>query len=242
MPKRKFSSNASSGKKSKSGYRYKRRSYRGKSRLAKLIKNVSLRNTETKYAIGSSENVQLYHAGGTGPTYMFRTNMLATSQGNTQQTRLGDMVYGRYLSVKMWLSNKADRPNVMYRIMLVAMPADQVSAGSPTGFLRGETTNPMMDSVNTDTYKVIYQKLIQPFSGDYSIESGATTREHSKYIKMVVPLKNRPIQYRTDGGTIPLAQKSCISLFVCAYDAYGTLTTDNIASFSVVYKFYFKDP
>lgn len=220
----------------------KSRTYRGRGRLAKMVKNITLRNAETKYAWAAGENEQLYHNGGTGPTYVIRTNLLGVSQGNTQQTRVGDSVIGQLLSLKLWLTNKSDRPNVMYRCMLVAMPADQYAAASPTGFFRGEVANKMIDSINSDRYKILAHKLVVPKAGDYSLESGASNKERSTYVKMLVRLNGRQIKYITDGGVIPAYQRNLISLVVIPYDAYGTLTTDNIASMAWSYKFYFKDP
>lgn len=242
LGKRKFGGGPKSAKRPRSSYRKRRVFRKGRGKLVRMIRNVSIRNAETKYAVAAATNSQLYHNGGENPTYVNVTNMLATSQGTSQTTRVGDCVFGRFLSIKLWLSNKLDRPNVMYRIMVVSMPADQYAAGAPTGYFRGESANKIIDSLNTDRYKIVASKLIQPFGGDYSLESGATNREHSRYIKMAIPLKNRQIYYTTDGGNLPVAQRNILSLSIIAFDAHGSLLTDNIASFSYIAKFYFKDP
>lgn len=242
LGKRKFGGGPKSSKRPRSSYRKRKVFKKGGSRLVRMIKSVSLRNAETKYAVTTGENQQLYHNGGSTPVYVNVTNLLATSQGTSQTTRVGDCVFGRFLTLKLWLSNKLDRPNVMYRIMLVAMPADQYAAGAPTGYFRGENANKIIDSLNTDRYKIVASRLIQPFGGDYSLESGSTNKEHSRYIKMTIPLKNRQIYYTTDGGTLPVAQRNILSLSIIAYDAFGSLLADNIASYTYVAKFYFKDP
>lgn len=223
-----------------------RRAYRGRGSLARVIKSVSLKNSETKYRKIQNENVQLYHNAGNGVVgttyYMVVQNLLQTQQGLTQSDRIGDAVHGVYLKVKLWLSNKSDRPNVMYRVAIITMPADQTGSGNPTNLFRGDIGNKMLDYIDTDRYKVIAHKIIQPMAGDYSLESGATNREHSRMVTFSIPLKNRKVVYNTDNGLIPRDQRNCLGLMVIPYDAYGTLTTDNIASMSYVTKFYFKDP
>lgn len=242
--KRKASSTPAFGKRSRRPARRMRRKFRaGKGRFARMVRGAVLRNTETKFAVTSHENRQLYHNIGEGASggFTWLNNLLVTSVGTTQTSRIGDAVYGRYLKMKLWISNKLDRPNVMYRIAILSVPPDQLTS-NPSGLFRGEHGNKMIDSFNTDRYKVIWHKLIQPKAGDYSLETGATNKERSLYVPITIPLKNREIRYSTDSGTVPAVQRNCLSLCLIAYDAFATLTTDNIASFSVLSKFYFKDP
>lgn len=237
-------------KKSKSLYKRKQprkfvkksaKKYSSKS-LVSLIKKVTLKQSETKYNSGSIENTQLFHNGGVGPTYVFLTNMLTTAQGQNQSQRLGDEVIAKGLSIKLWLSNKLDRPNVMYRIILLAVPPQEAVSTNPSGLFKGSIGNKIVDYIDTDKYKVIKNIMIKPFAGDYSLESGATNKEHSTYRKIWIPLKNRKIVYSADNGAVAKYQNNILSLAVIAYDSYGSITTDNIASFACVYRFYFKDP
>lgn len=221
---------------------YKKYSKKVSYNVAKAIKQISLKNAETKFSSQNIENYQLYHNGGSTGIYNITGNLLATSVGTTQQTRVGDSVIGRGLSIHLWLSNKLDRPNVMYRIFLFTALHIDYASTSPTLFFQSLHGNKMIDYINTDRYKIIYHKVIKPFSGDYSLESGATNKEHSTHLKIYLPLKNRLIKYYTDSGNVPSYQGNLIQLGVIAYDAYGSLLTDNIASMSFVTKFYFKDP
>lgn len=221
---------------------FKRTAKKSNKSLVSLIKRVTLKTSETKYGSSNAENQQLYHNGGTAATYNQLQNLLATAQSGTQNGREGDRINAKGLSIHMWLSNKLDRPNVMYRIIIYTCPVDQYTTASPSGFFQALHANKMIDYVNTDKYKIVYHKIIKPFSGDYSLESGATNKEHSTFLKIYIPLKNRAVTYNTDAGTIPNNQNNILCGAVIAYDAYGSLTTDNIASFSYVTKFYFKDP
>lgn len=226
--------------------RRSKRYTRGGSRLVRAVRAASLRVAETKYRSYSEEARELYHNGGSalGGFWPVQTsNMLSTSQSNTQQGRNGDEVWPVGLSIKLWLSNKLDRPNVMYRILVIACPPDQATTAQPAGLMQGSIGNYMLDFVNTDKYNVKYQKIIKPFAGDYSLETGATNREHSTSHTFYLPLKKRgKLAYSADAGNLPKYQRDCLSLVVIAYDAAGTLTTNNIASMSFVYRFYFKDP
>lgn len=242
--KRKRSGYANSAKKRRV---MRKRTYKSRvtRALPRVVRSLVLKNTETKYNVNGYDNYQLYHNSGTqvaGVNYLtYFSNLLSTSVGTSQNTRIGDSVFGRFLSIKLWLSNKSDRPNVMYRIAVVSVPPDQL-VGNPAGLFKGEAGNKIIDSINTDRYKIIYHKIVKSQANDYSLESGATLKEKSIYHKITIPLKNRMIKYSLDSGVTPSYQNNCLSLMVLAYDATGTLTTDNIASYSMLYKFYFKDP
>lgn len=213
-------------------------------KLTKLLKNISLKNAETKYKIQTVENAQLYHNAGTTSTgnYVLLSNLLQTNQGQTQNTRLGDEVVGRGLSIKLWLSAKNDRPNVLFRVILFTTPPDQASSAAPTSLFMGENGNKIIDNITTDRYNVIFNKVIKIKTGDFSLETGATLRESSMFFKKYINLKNRKIVYQVDNGAVPKYSNNCMSIAVIPYDAFGTLTTDNIASCACITKFYFKDP
>ena len=59
-------------------------------------------------------------------------------------------------------------------------------------------------------------------------------------LNFYVPLKNRKVKYNTDNGVVPSFKD--MALAIVAYDAFGTLQTDIIASFAYNIRFYFKDP
>ena len=67
-----------------------------------------------------------------------------------------------------------------------------------------------------------------------------TQKEAHKYMKIYIPLKNAKIKYIADDSGTPMRYD--IGMAVMAYDSYGTLTTDTIATYAVNCKFYFKDP
>jgi len=201
--------------------------------LAKKIRSIALRNSEQKHNFIQSENVQLYHN-----TATVVDQLLQTTVGTSQLTRTGDEVIGQYLKIKFWLSNKNDRPNVMYRIILFSTPlTSQVLA-----WATNTSSNRMIATLDTDKIKILRQKLIRTQANDYSLEPSASNKERSQLYTMNYYLKNRKIKYQADGGGTVLWQGNNIHIAVIPYDAYGTQITDNIASLAYQVSFYFKDP
>lgn len=216
-----------------------------KSSLISLIKKVSLKNVETKSTHTIHENVNINH--NTGYIY---TNLLKTSQGITDTdtgtsayaNRIGDELLARGISIKLWIANKLDRPNVMYRIGVFKYQAASVPTLSQ--IFTGANGNRMMDNLDKEFITVVYQKIINlqtGVSGTLPIGSDATKwaqKEAHKYLKLWIPLKNKKILYNNSGSVPKFID---YGFFIVPYDSYGTLTTDTIASFAYEQQFYFKD-
>lgn len=212
--------------------------------LVKLIKKVSLKNCETKYVHNASENNQIYH----NSPFIFNS-LLNTTQGITDtgagntvlSNRLGDEVIARGISIKLWIANKVDRPNIMYRLIVYKYQ----TLSQPTGpaLFKTGSGNRIMDDIDKEYVSVAYQKIFNLQVG-YSAYSTATagdtdSREAHTYKQIWIPLKNKKVTY-PDAGALPKFFN--YGFCILPYDSWGTLTTDNIASFSYQYKFYFKDP
>lgn len=202
------------------------------SNLVKMIKSIALGQCETKRIITTSENLQIFH---NVPSII--GNLCSTTQGTSQVSRVGDEVIAQYLKIKLWLSNKSDRPNVMWRVIVYCPRPGTTTLDWQTN----SATNRILAFVDTDKLNVKSQKILNPPPGDFSLETGATLKERSRYLTMNVNVKNYKISYFSDNDTVPKLQKHNICVAVIAYDAYGTLITDNIASYAFSYEFYFKD-
>lgn len=212
--------------------------------LVSLIKRVSLKNSETKYTHAVVENININHNSGN-----IRNGLLYCTQGITDtgtgassySNRIGDEVIGRGLSIKLWISNKLDRPNVMYRMFVYKYQS--LSIPSSTSLFKGTTANRIMDDLDKEYITIVYQKIFNlqvGYSAAPSAAAGDTDgREAHTYKQIWIPLKNKSIKY-ADGGSVPKFHD--YGFFIVPYDSYGTLSSDNIASFQFQYKFYFKDP
>jgi len=204
-------------------------------RAVKSVARGVLRSTaETKTVGGIQENLQLYH----NKPYYFK-NLLKTEQGDadpdnysTFAARDGDEILLRNINVRLWLSNKLDRPNCMYKIFLFWYDA-QTSPSDPLCFFT--QTNKMLDRINNEQIGIIDQKTV--FSKEMYL-NGTEKFEHSQLCTLNGNWKGKKVKY--DNGTSVPSHKD-IGLCVVTYDAYGTLQTDNIASFAINYALRFQD-
>lgn len=215
----------------------KRRVFRKRrSGMARMVRNVALKNCELKHKEVHSENINLFHNGGSGPNYNQISELLTNiSQGDQLQNREGDEVFVTSLRMKLWLSNKQDRPNVMYRVIIFSN-----ISGATTDLFSGPG-NKIVAMFNTEKYSIQYDRTFTVTGGDHSLEPSATLRERSKMVTINMNLKNKRIQWQRASNTLK-DLKHVWNLAVIPYDAFGTLTTDNIASFGYTYRLYFRDP
>lgn len=190
-----------------------------------------------------NENIQLFHN-----KTDYSSNFLECKQGtadpndlqgpNDRLVRLGDEFYLREVNIRFWLSNKNDRPNVMYKLYMFWYDSDATLSDLLCYFTQ---QNKMLDRVNNEQISIIDQKTI--FSGP-SYTTGVASdpgsaKEHSYLCTLQGKWKGKKITYDS-GGTLP--KKRSIGTMVCAYDSYGTLQTDNIASYAYNAKIVIQDP
>jgi len=204
--------------------------------VRKIAKNVAMGIPETKVFGFLDENRQLIH---NKTDYL--PNFLECKQGtadpndiqgaSNRLVRLGDEFYLKNINIRLWLSNKEDRPNCMYKCYLFWYDADATLSDALCYFTQ---QNKMLDRVNNEQISVIDQKTI--FSGpSYS----TTENERSQLCTLNKSWKSRKITYDS-GGTVP--KKRTIGMMVVCYDAYGTLQSDNIASYAYNAKISLQDP
>lgn len=181
------------------------------------------------------ENLQLYH----NKTY-YVPNLLKCKQGvedpndlTDGDARVGDEILIKNVNIRLWLSNKLDRPNVMYKCYLFWYESGATLSDTLCYFTQ---QNKMLDRINNEKISIIDKQTI--FSGA-SYENGTEKHEHSKLCTLNGNWKGHKITYDEGGGT---PKKRDIGMMVVCYDAYGTLQTDNIASFAFNHNVKFIDP
>lgn len=222
-----------------------RRPYKSKVKnLSKMMKTVALKQCETKVASDRAENLQLSHNG----TY-FKDNFFFTRQGTADNQgflssnlcRVGDEIIARGIKFKWWLSNKGDRPNVMYNIYVFYY--NTLESPTTSTFWRGTdgvggVMNRMLDQPNPERIKVLKKLTVN--SKSQFVGTAPNLYEHSQYRECYISFNNKKITYRRDNSGVPKGWD--LGFAVTPYDAFGTLTTDTIASFAWSSTFYFKDP
>lgn len=215
-----------------------------------------MKKSETKMFQFAEENLQLYHNVGysttSGPLTprsapVFFNIWAGIAKGTARFNRIGDKITPRGMSLKLWISNKLDRPNVMYRIMIVRIPKSV--AGTATSIATvdvwdqtqlGAVGNKMLMKVDNDRgFKCLYDRVINNRAGVSNAGSTAL-KEFSFYKKLWIRnRKARDIIY--DSTTSEQIVNNPIILMVIPYDAFGTQTTDNVASFAYYGTCYYKD-
>ncbi len=193
-----------------------------------IAKTVSQGMCEKKTFIWMNEDLALLHNKGD-----YQHNFLSCRQGvadnedgttgSQSLARIGDEFLLKNINVRLWLSNKSDRPNVMYKCYLFWYDSDATLSDAYCFFSQ---QNKMLDRANTEVLSIVDQKTI--FSGPtYSVSP--TPRERSQLCTLNGSWKGKKIQY-DQGNTVP--KFKTLGLCVVCYDAYGTLQTDNIASYA----------
>ncbi len=200
--------------------------------VRKIARSVAQGICEKKHFTWMDENKQLLHNKGD-----YTTNFLACKQGITddesgtaQLNRIGDEIMLKDITIRLWLSNKADRPNVMYKAFLFWYDPDAALSDSYAFF---SAQNKMLDRVNTEVLSIIDSKVI------FSQNNYSPDHERSQLCTLKGRYKGRKIKY-DEGGTVP--KFKTLGLCVVCYDAFGTLQTDNIASYAYNATVGFIDP
>lgn len=219
------------------------RNYKKKS-LIKLIKRVSLKQSETKHTHNIQENIQLYHnVPNITATNLFTSISNSDNNAGVQNfaCRLGDEVIARGLSYKFWFANKLDRPNVMYKIVFFRYQSGSGTLPAEAPFYIQGTSNYMIRDLDTEKYKIIKTVNFNLQTSAQRITSADVFNgaEGHKKISVWIPLKSMKLKYENNSVTPKFTE---IGYTIVAYDSFGTLQTDNIASYAVNRKFYFKDP
>jgi len=202
--------------------------------VRKIAKKTVMGIAETKVVGKEEENVQLFHN-----KALYLSNLLSCKQGVKDpnnlaagDARIGDQINLTNCNIKFWLSNKDDRPNVMYRLIMFWYDSSLTLSDALCYFTQ---TNKMLDRPNKENISIIDQKYI--FSqNNYAVD--ANNHERSQLGTLNGRWKGRKITY-DEGGDIP--KKRTIGVCVVCYDAFGTLQTDNIASVAYNFNTSFKD-
>lgn len=195
--------------------------------------------TDIKFLNINASNAQLYH---NVPTTMApgALDLLSNiTQGAGTNQRIGDQIRLRHYRARVLLNTKDVRPNVTYRFSLVASTNEagsdtiaELFAVEPGGGCK--ITNFFEDS----RCLVLYDKVVAQTGPLAGIPT--TGKERSQYFDVDIPL-NQTVVWATSAAG-PVLLRTLLFPILTAYDAYGTLTIDNIASFQVSSRLTFVDP
>lgn len=207
--------------------------------LKSVIKKTILSTAETKHVPYMINKTELYHN-----TYTNLGNLFALcypAQGVGDQARVGDSIQQRGVLVRMLIGQKFDRPNVTFKIWVLAVRPGTAFTTSTIFDLT--TGNILLDPVNSDCCKCIYAKILKRNYQNH-VSNGTTASQLTKEITYPFSFyirRPKEIKFQTDGG---VAQSFDLQyhLVIAPYDAFGSLITDNIGYVQTYLKYYFKDP
>jgi len=236
---------------SNKGRSTRRKTYKKKSVPAKktdmvaLIKRTMLKVNETKNVPFAQSKLEIYHNSGSPasgrilPTpYELDGPNQQPAQGISEQQRIGDSIITRGIKVRLMFGQKLDRHNVSFKVVVIRCSTGYVPTTIAQMF-DNQTGNIMLDSLNTDRLKVVYNKTIKKIISPDLSGVGGADKEFTFFTKFYLKTE-RKINYVADVGKD--FDKYKHYLYVFAYDAYGTLITDNIAYVQGYSNLYYKDP
>lgn len=207
--------------------------------LSKMMKKVALKTTETKFKNISLPKWELYHNTNQSSSVNISTSLCA--QNDTDEGRTGNEIYLTGIKFRFILGQKADRPNVTFKIYIVEWDTNQ--GGTETNedhFYHRVTQNVMLDAVQTHRFRILKKITYKGNLG--SLEVGETAKEKTYPLSFWLPM-NRKISFAADSGIYTsMGMKENLKVVVACYDAYGTLTTDNIGYVQGCATVYYKDP
>lgn len=206
---------------------------RARLRVAR-IKRTVLKMSELKIKSGTLGENQLYHDVPGDFGNIFQTAHMP-SQGDGEDQRIGNKIYISGMKIKLMFLQKADRPNVTFKIWILKVPINHVYAYNTT--FDNVSGNMLLDDIdNNRVFKVVYQKTIKrgPTATD-----GTVGKEWTFPWKIWVPLK-RQMQFQADNGQNENTAYQ-YRMLIGAYDSSGSLVTDNIASVTEYHRLYFRD-
>lgn len=247
MPRKQKRSRSLSKRRSRSRSKKARGSASLKRRVTQIVKG----NQETKFFEASYENKALYHNIGfsdvlpagdfDGTSVDFFNPWADLLKGTGRANRIGDEITPVGLSLSIWLANKQDRPNLMYRVIVARVP--KAVEGVPTNYIslkywqiedQGQLGNKMIRAIDKDRgIKTLYDKV-------FTLNYGTQGKEYHKKMKLWLSRKTQRKVIFENGNTGTIVNNPLV-LLIIPYDSYGTLITDNVASCAFRYRLYFKD-
>jgi hypothetical protein len=179
---------------------------------------------ELKLAYSGANDQQLYH--NTPASLVNVGNYLdQISVGTLPYQRLGAQITLRRVTLRALFNSKDVRPNVTYRVVLVAAPTNSSTDTFAEWFATNSVITPLCAPVYPGICKVYCDKVIAPSQFSVTpLTSGGTPKERTVLFSHSISM-HESVRYSSDS----LATTRLVGI-VIAYDAYGTLTIDNIAS------------
>jgi hypothetical protein len=157
------------------------------------------------------------------------------AQGVKDNERVGDQINVSRWTLKLLIGQKSDRPNVTFRYLVVSVPK-----GSPITYgnwFIATTSNVLLDDPNRDFVKVIKSGIWRPNEAGLS---GSGGDEYTFTKQLYVPYK-KTVKFGPDDAA-RTHNDNDVYFILMAYDAFGSIQSDNIAYAQMASCLHYKDP
>jgi len=222
-----------------------RKTYRSNtstSRLKAIIRATVKRVAEPKTKTANFGKTEMFHncffsgtAVGTGFLAHLNNPDLMPQQSGSDSGRIGDQIYLTGFTIKMLIGQKSDRPNVTFRYLIFNVPKGAVP--NYANWFINTSANVLLDDPNYDFVKVIKQGVWRPN------EAGLTGTGNDEYtfVKRLAFSYKKLLKFGPADGALT-HNDSDLYISLMAYDAFGTLLTDNIAYCTATMEMSYRDP
>jgi len=211
-------------------------------RLVSLIKRVAVKTAEPKERHAPFGKTEVYHNAfysgtvlNTGFVWQLNASNLMPQQGTQDFQRVGDQIMMSGFKVKLLMGQKADRPNVNWRWMVLVVPKG--SSITYANWFTATTNNVMLDDANKDFVRTIKAGVWRPNEAGLV---GGSADEYTFTKKLWIPYK-KTIKF---GPALAATTHNDddVYLVIMAYDAFGSLQTDNIGYIEGSQTIHYRDP
>lgn len=223
----------------------------------KVVTDVVNKTTETKHSSFGAENLALFHNNqisltNSQPTTvagLFNCWSLITA-GTNVTNRVGNEIMPRGMSLRMYLENELDRPNLHYRVIIGAAPKQRAD-GTATAYnnleiLDAGSAGNIVRHTSTDLgYRIFYDRVIKNevgISSAWGSGGGYNKRCHT-FLKIWIKRKraSKIIYNSSASGVQANIVNKPLFVAVIPYDSQNTLSTDQVAILNYQCKLYWKD-
>lgn len=164
------------------------------------------------------------------------------SVGVTFGNRLGDSIYAKAASLKMFFDQYNDRPNLVFRITVLRIKSGaNIITPASNAFAHPQTTNYLMAPVDTENL-LLYHPAPVVIDKRFTVNYGTSITPPAKschvfkqfFIKINKKLKFNASQPNAVGPYT-------IQVILTAYDSYGSLITDNVCRVMYARRAWYQD-
>lgn len=203
--------------------------------FAKRVRAVVLRTCEMKRTPVAVAKLEVFHNVWLGSTYLLNNQTTMPAGGGGQTNRIGDQINVLGWKIRCLFGQKGDRPNVSWRFMVFQVPKGTSVAYADV--FRNVTGNIMLDETNTDHVKVL---MVRNFRPNQAGLDATGQDEYTFFKRYFVPCKK--LYKFGPADNVQTHNQPDIYVSVSAYDAYGSVITDNIGYMQMFTELQFKDP